>query len=1202
MGFQTSSTSFFFVWCWCILPIYIRAVVQISLDQIQTDSCGDYEYFDSTNLVCQSCSDGCTDGIGDNCNKVPDETSLGPNGNALWCKCETGYLKEQQWLTLYDDGDGDWPGGQNTGFICTRAYDVSTDDAATPIHRDTALHDGSAAVTCDMTTDGLSTTSGDCTCGSAPSADSSSFTLDVLVEGDAAGNYEVSGNKSCVTCPSGTAVVSTAGTYGGVYYNVDLYSCQSCPGPEMDMSDRCSTCSSGYVPTPYGVSGMGPLTCIYSTHATYIENTYNSGDTGYEMTYRQVQTAINEDANTEVIVSGSLAMKHFFVNASAKCYFYKGPESIANCQCLANLCALHLFDPTSAPCSAFHDIEEARGSGAYDQAGWQSALPWLKYDESAAVVRGDRSIDMTLGLNVAAVRAGNVDASELTFYFGVTSLNGTWLGLQEVDTQFFYCASGAPRTNQGGGTSRSTNWLRYGNSFREKFRCDLEGLIDREPLFYEPWVYDVSSEMLSPVPVLILDYVNELDAKVNINLNAEEETDDVFVRRFALFDAMSGLNNNGYTDSPQVIRYVKKMHLKISSLPSDASRIKAPILELTYAAREPRGGLWKKDLRFDTIEFLVEYSMERTDYDDTLYGFFTFICISSGIAAFLRWQNWSFRNIRLASTSRRRRDDDDDENEPVLGSGANGTSMDLAMRGRTLASIQQFLRSQQWAGVVILAHSWALFNFALLWSLCTTYFVFFKMQSETEAAYILLPPHTHYEDEGDNYFFLETLLYTMTFNQSVFLLYQIYLQCSSEVFFVDMETGAGLLPISSSSSAEAPPPKSSRGGASGWRRILIANEWTKLCGTRRTSIEFTLFWMAFVLVGNDLEYLSTPQPNINNHDSLSCGANEAPNFLLRFANITWWFALLEIAQLGTQHIRRYLACIGLETEPLGQQLVDLCTTAKISIVSVVDLYHGYVLFCDSSADSADTSMRDLTQHLLMEMKGDRHAARRGPSHLADRPGFEDIQAFELYVSDGWLRWFKQLQLKLESVARKYPGGGGGGSGGNTSWNDMPGGRARNRRQGGNTSIFKQSLEDRQRVLLIGGMEVLNDKLLKFLKRQYTSDLEWEAVTHVEGQFHWLWDSLRTVPPEIKDLRTENALVPDKNHRFTSCGLYGIEFELWLRDVLTFATADLWFQDTTTSIFFTYATYQLIRYSRVYFGAISLSQSSLIDKTFLFSNS
>lgn len=246
---------------------------------------------------------------------------MDPNGNALECKCDVGYLKV---LATNLANDGDWPQGTVIGFSCTRAYDVS--ETGVPIHRVTALEDGSNTASCDFSTDGLST-SGDCSCGTAPADDAAVFTLDVLVEGDAAGNY--ANNKSCVSCSSGTAVVSTSGTYAGVDYVSDLYSCQRCPDPNMDMADRCTTCGSGYTATPYGVSDLGALTCVYQTHATVIEGDYNTGDSAYDVVYRQVQDSENADYDSEITVSGSLAMTHYFINATANCYFYKVSYSLS---------------------------------------------------------------------------------------------------------------------------------------------------------------------------------------------------------------------------------------------------------------------------------------------------------------------------------------------------------------------------------------------------------------------------------------------------------------------------------------------------------------------------------------------------------------------------------------------------------------------------------------------------------------------------------------------------------------------------------------------------------------------------------------------------------------------------------------------------------------------------------------------------------
>jgi len=140
------------------------------------------------------------------------------------------------------------------------------------------------------------------------------------------------------------------------------------------------------------------------------------------------------------------------------------------------------------------------------------------------------------------------------------------------------------------------------------------------------------------------------------------------------------------------------------------------------------------------------------------------------------------------------------------------------------------------------------------------------------------------------------LVYTCFFAQSSFLAQLLYLQCTSEVFFVDMENGNHVASASSSAASGANDNASSApllnnggtggnnssGGSGGnnangttttngaatlaaessvsaWRRIFVANEWNRLQGCRRTSLELTLVVIAFAFMGCDLEALAAPQ-------------------------------------------------------------------------------------------------------------------------------------------------------------------------------------------------------------------------------------------------------------------------------------------------------------------------------------------------------
>jgi len=106
-------------------------------------------------------------------------------------------------------------------------------------------------------------------------------------------------------------------------------------------------------------------------------------------------------------------------------------------------------------------------------------------------------------------------------------------------------------------------------------------------------------------------------------------------------------------------------------------------------------------------------------------------------------------------------------------------------------------------------------------------------------------------------------------------------------------------------------------------------------------------------------------------------------------------------------------------------------------------------------------------------------SRRGPAHLADRPGFDDAQAFELYVSDGWLKWYRTLRHRLDALAAKHPSGlfaanATAGDPGNPSYPGYPGalpqlpagrfaGGGASGSRGGACGLLRRSLEERQAV-------------------------------------------------------------------------------------------------------------------------------------------
>lgn len=179
--------------------------------------------------------------------------------------------------------------------------------------------------------------------------------------------------------------------------------------------------------------------------------------------------------------------------------------------------------------------------------------------------------------------------------------------------------------------------------------------------------------------------------------------------------------------------------------------------------------------------------------------------------------------------------------------------------------------------------------------------------------------------------------------QLVYVCDMIWKQGTADIFFLDWE------PVD---------PKKGK-SVSVWRSILVANEWVELMTVRRTSVEFSLFWIGFFLLGLNLEFNATQQPNVLDHSEGDI------NIILRFANTTWWWVVMVFSQWLYKTLigERYLG------EPPEQRFIDFCTVAKISVLVMEGKYHGYYLHCRSPHQFSDGSMGELVEMLHKEESG-----------------------------------------------------------------------------------------------------------------------------------------------------------------------------------------------------------------------------------------
>jgi hypothetical protein len=112
-------------------------------------------------------------------------------------------------------------------------------------------------------------------------------------------------------------------------------------------------------------------------------STYLRNDNALKMTYYDLV-----DSPGEAFEINSDIYRQFYVKSAIGCKVDKSPH---DCQMLANLCVLKLYDEKSSVCKLYRDIlkevkdastDPADEISAYAEQGWVAGLPWLTYDQT----------------------------------------------------------------------------------------------------------------------------------------------------------------------------------------------------------------------------------------------------------------------------------------------------------------------------------------------------------------------------------------------------------------------------------------------------------------------------------------------------------------------------------------------------------------------------------------------------------------------------------------------------------------------------------------------------------------------------------------------------------------------------------------------------------------------------------------------------
>ncbi len=386
--------------------------------------------------------------------------------------------------------------------------------------------------------------------------------------------------KECHFCPYGTAVIPSSNTSttistAGVTYERDPYTCAVCYDENMifDQDTLSCHCREGYILT--GEASVGPQSCI-----KYLPSISSSDYTNVHFNFVAIQGWNNGDDDRDdddkygSITIDSVTMSHYYLSAASQCEYANGIQSettIKACQTLANLCVISSYDVNSPSCQQFLLILDSRRrssslgnvnvvSSYHGENQWKQSMPWLYYNDNIETILRDRSIEMNVALNE---KRGFTH--ELKFKLAKYDMDGTFMGMEDLNQQFLPCNVGATSSggmshshgNSNGGIPVVVEGLfHFGSSIHLDQTCDLSLLVDinRYPMyFYDLYLVDEGAtcgssdvdiidtiiDCLYPVPVLTTTYVENGEfPNVNVSPGVGSGSNEKYTRRFFIFDNM----------------------------------------------------------------------------------------------------------------------------------------------------------------------------------------------------------------------------------------------------------------------------------------------------------------------------------------------------------------------------------------------------------------------------------------------------------------------------------------------------------------------------------------------------------------------------------------------------------------------------------------------------------------------------------------
>lgn len=400
----------------------------------------------------------------------------------------------------------------------------------------------------------------------------------------------------CLSCP-GEMYPGLGLSHLGVLTDPN-WACKKCEDPlkvyKGDTVREC-TCKDGYKP-------LGK-TCIIEADFVELDTEVGDMTAALSVKYKSLLDVAGKPLD-KVEAIQSKTMTENFAPSAIGCKKYKRPE---DCQTLANLCVLTLYDQTSAPCKFLNKLKKE----ANPTEAWNQGIPNIEYLRTENFLPKKylttSLTDESLGFTLKPEVFRHESKDQLTFYLAQYHLNGTFLGFTELSSQLSICEM----TYDDVKVMRRFGTIIISDCsiHMEDLKVGIDGVQKKDAnTFFEVFLED-SDGTLIDIPVIVTNWdsgkksTNEEPNKSFPNVDHDLIQDEWhMVRRFFTIDTISGIKDS--KTEPTYVRWAQNLEFKIQMDRTSQSSIFRPYIVVSYQEKDVES--ISKDTIYP-VKFTYEY-------------------------------------------------------------------------------------------------------------------------------------------------------------------------------------------------------------------------------------------------------------------------------------------------------------------------------------------------------------------------------------------------------------------------------------------------------------------------------------------------------------------------------------------------------------------------------------------------------------------